>query len=132
MKKELRFSGDELGLLVALDRTGCVLTDDGKFYCDLENGKLAMRNRLPARIRGEYTPGEQGWILSYRVLPAPKTVLIGVIVAVLLTANLITRAASGESLTGSFFFAILLGALAVNYAAQYKECVKQFENQLTK
>ena len=58
MEKEVFFAGDELALLNALDRSGCVLTDDGKFYCDSENRRLQLNSRLPIRIRGTYARAE--------------------------------------------------------------------------
>jgi len=130
MAKEIIFSGDELEFLMALDRGGCVLTDDGKFYCDLENEKIAMRSRLPVRIKGEYESCENGWRIRYRVAPAPKTAMIALIFAVLFAASLVSFAAAGGSLTGSALFAILCGAMAVNYSVQYKSCEKRFRNLL--
>jgi len=132
MTKELFFSGDELELLVAMDASGCVLTDDGKFYCDLENEKLAMRSRLPVRVKGSYGSCENGWRITYRMQPAPRTILIGVLLAVLLVSNLLTIAAAEGSWTGSVLFGILIGALVVNYGAQYKSCVRRFENAMRK
>ena len=112
MAKEILFSGDELAFLMALDRGGCVLTDDGKFYCDLENEKIAMRSRLPVRIKGEYESCESGWRIRYRVLPAPRTAAIALLFAVLFAASLVSFAVAGGSLTGSALFGILCGAVA--------------------
>ena len=130
MAKVIIFTGDELEFLMALDKAGCVLTDDGKFYCDLENEKVAMRSRLPVRIKGTYVSSEAGWKVTYRVVPAPKTALIGVIFAVLFVASLASFAAAGGSLTGNALFGILCGAVAVNYAVQYKSCEKRFARAL--
>ena len=127
--KEFVFSGDELELLSAMDRSGCVLTDDGKFYCDLKDDDFSVSNsRLPARIKGSYEPVASGWKITYRVVPAPKTVLIAVIFGVLFCASILAFAMTGGSLTGSTLFGILCCAVAVNYAVQYKSCEKRFAN----
>lgn len=127
MAKELFFSGGELELLVAMDRTGCVLTDDGKFYCDLEKDGVPS-SRLPVRIRGTYAAENRGWKIRYQVVPEPRTSVIGIVFALLFAASLISFAVTGGSLTGSALFGILNAALIVNYAAQYKGCMKRFEN----
>lgn len=126
MEKEFIFSGDELELLNALDRTGCVLTDDGKFYCDSENRKLQLNSRLPIRIRGTYAPAEGGWKICYSLWPAPRTMAIGIVCLIVLAAFLI----SGASYTGTAFFAILCGAMVINYLAQKKSCLRRFESTL--
>ena len=126
MKKEILFAGDELELLNALDRTGCVLTDDGKFYCDSENRKLQLNSRLPIRIRGTYAAGDGGWKIVYSIAPAPRTLAIGVFCVIALAAFLI----SGASYTGTAFFGILCGAMVINYLAQKKSCLRRFESTL--
>ena len=125
MAKELIFSGDELALLVAMDRAGCVQTDDGKFYCDLENDKLPWGSRLPVRILGTYESMERGWKIALRIRPAPRTLLIGIIFAVLFLSSLI--AAPGK---GTVLFGILSAAMVVNFAAQKNGCLRRFENVL--
>ena len=131
--KAFVYSGDELELLSAMDRSGCVLTDDGKFYCDLKDDDFSVSNsRLPARIKGSYEPVASGWKIAYRVVPAPKTALIAAIFAVLFCASIAAFAVTGGSLTGSALFGILCCAVAVNYAVQYKGCEKRFENLFNK
>jgi len=120
-------SGGELEFLMIMDQAGCVLTDDGKFYCDLEkNG--APASRLPVRVKGTYAAENDSWKIRYRVIPAPRTMVIGVIFALLFVASLISFGVTGGSLTGSALFGILNAALIVNYMAQYKGCMKRFEN----
>ena len=126
MKQELFFSGDELELLNALDRSGCVLTDDGKFYCDLENDKLPFNSRLPVRIKGTYTAGENGWKINYSIQPAGRTMAICAVCLIILLAF----AVSGKSMTGTGFFAIFCGAVAINFLGQKKACLRRFENML--
>ncbi len=132
MAQKIIFTGDELEFLMKMDQLGCVLTDHGKFYCDLENDKLAMQNRLPVRIRGEYAPCEAGWRITYRVMPAPRTWLIGGIFLLLFAASLLSFLAADGSITGSALFGILCAALVVNYVTQYKACAKRFENAVGK
>ena len=129
MAQELMISGDELELLAAMDRSGCVLTDDGKFYCDLDKDGM-QTSRLPVRIQGTYVSAEAGWRITYRVVPTPRTMVIGMVFAFLFAASLISFAVTGGSLTGSALFGILNAALIVNYAAQYKGCMKRFENTM--
>ena len=127
MMRELIFSGDELELLVAMDAAGCVLTDNGKFYCDMDNEKLRYSSRLPARIRGEYAPCEGGWHIRFQVTPGPRTAAIGVIFGVLLASFLISGSFSGAGL-----FVILSGAVVLNYLLQRSGCVKRFESCLSR
>jgi len=126
MKQELFFSGDELELLNALDRSGCVLTDDGKFYCDMENDKLPFNSRLPVRIKGTYAAEEAGWKIVYSMMPAARTMVIGAVCLVMLLAFAI----SGQSLTGAGFFAIFCAAMVINFLGQKKACMRRFENVL--
>lgn len=126
MAQEVIFSGDELELLNALDRSGCVLTDDGKFYCDLENDKLPFNSRLPVRIKGTYASGESGWKITYQILPAARTGIIGAVCLIMLIAF----AVSGQSLTGTGFFAIFCAAMVINFLGQKKACLRRFENML--
>lgn len=126
MSKEVIFSGDELELLNALDRTGCVLTDDGKFYCNMENDKLRYNSRLPVRIKGTYAPVENGWKIAYTVIPAPRTIFIGIFCLLALLSFVV----SGASFTGAAFFAIFCGALVINFLAQKNSCLRRFENGL--
>lgn len=126
MKQEIFFSGDELELLNALDRSGCVLTDDGKFYCILENDKLPFNSRLPVRINGTYEAAEGGWKIAYNILPAARTMAIGAVCLVVLLAFAI----SGQSLTGAGFFAIFCAAMAINFLGQKTACMRRFENVL--
>lgn len=125
MVKEILFSGDELELLNALDRAGCVLTDDGKFYCNMEKDDLPFNSRLPVRIKGTYAAAEGGWKIAYSVGPAPRTLLIGVIFGVLFLSSLM--AGMG---TGMVLFAILTAAMAVNFLGQKNACQRRFENIL--
>ena len=123
---EVFFPGGELELLNALDRSGCVLTDNGKFYCDSENPRLQLNSRLPIRIRGTYAPAEGGWTIAYTLRPAPRTVAIGAFCLAAMGAFVLT----GGSYTGAGFFAILCAAVAVNYLAQKKDCQRRFESTL--
>lgn len=124
--KEIVFSGDELELLNALDRSGCVLTDDGSFSCIMENDNLPFNSRLPVRIKGTYMAAEGGWKITYRMMPATKTIAIGLVCLIVMAAFLVT----GGSLTGAGFFAIFCGAIAVNFLGQKKACMRRFENKL--
>lgn len=123
MAQEIMFSGDELELLNALDRSGCVLTDDGKFTCSLQNDKL------PMCLKGEYASVEKGWKLTYRIAPAPRMTVIGGIFALLFLVSLISFARTGV-FTGAVLFGILLVAMVVNYTGQKKDALKRFENSL--
>jgi len=128
MEKEILFTGDELEFLMKMDRIGCVLTDDGTFYCDLGTEKLPINSRLPARIKGSYQQEGAGWRITYHVVPGPRTILIGGIFLILFGTSLISFAAVGGSLMGSGLFGILCAALILNYATQYQDCAKRFEN----
>ena len=132
MAQEVIFRGDELELLMAMDKAGCVLTDDGKFYCDLENPALGYNSRLPVRIRGTYATGEDGWKIAFQAIPAPRTMVIGCVFVVFFLAMLIVFLGTGEGLTGLGFSLILCAAMVINYFAQYKGCVKRFANAMTK
>jgi len=127
MAKELFFSGGELELLAAMDRTGCVLTDDGKFTWDPEKCGMAFGSRVPVKIRGTYAPADGVWKITYRVIPAKKTVLIGILyLAVLLCCLLV------GSYRSTILFVILNVAMVVNYVPQNKETLKRFENAFKK
>ena len=127
MAKELIFSGGELELLAAMDRTGCVLTDDGKFTWDPEKCGMGFGSRVPVKIRGTYAPADGDWKITYQVIPAKKTVLIGMLyLAVLLCCLLV------GSYRSAILFVILNVAMVVNYVPQNKETLKRFENAFKK
>ena len=126
MVREIAFAGDELELLNALDRAGCVLGDDSKFRCDMENDKLPFNSRLPVRITGAYIRQETGWKIGFRAVPATKTLMVGVFCLIALLGFALT----GGSITGMALFAILLAALVINFLAQRKSCLQRFESIL--
>ena len=126
MKREILFAGDELELLNALDRAGCVLGDNSKFHCDMENDKLPFNSRLPIRITGEYIRQETGWKIGFRAVPARKTLMVGLFCLV----ALICFALTGGSITAMALFAIILAALVINFLAQKKGCLQRFESVL--
>ena len=128
MTREIRFTGDELELLMAMDGAGCVLTDDGAFYCDADNIKLRYAGRLPARIRGTYTREGEEWVLRCSIVPAPRTTVIGAVCFLVFLCFLIT----GISLRGAILFGILSLAMAVNFLAQRSECMRRFESRMSR
>ena len=132
MAQKVIFRGDELELLMAMDKAGCVLTDDGKFYCDLENPELGYNSRLSVRVKGTYTTGENGWKIAFQAMPGPRTMVIGCIFTVFFLVMLVNFLTTGEGLTGLGFSLILCAAMVINYLAQYKGCVKRFANAMTK
>lgn len=125
MAQEIIFPGDELMLLNALDRSGCVLTDDGKFYCDLENDNLPFNSRLPVRFRGTYAPADTGWRITYSILPANRSLVIGLVFVLMLVGSL-AFGAGGAAMP----FGILTVAMIVNFLGQKSACMRRFENKL--
>ena len=121
MAREILFSGDALELLAALDASGCVLTEEARFFCNLEGETLPFNSRLPVRIKGDFAPGEEVYKIRFRVLPAPRIALLG---GSFLTAALGCLAAG--NLRGAALFGILAAALGVNFAAQRKSCLRRF------
>ena len=121
------FSGDELEFLAAMDRTGCILTDDGKFICDPEKSGLSFGSRVPLSIKGTYAPVENGWKITFRAVPAKKTIWI----AVMFLATLLCCLMVG-SWNSAGLFGILCAALAGNYVPQNKEMLKRFEGAFKK
>ncbi len=121
MAQEIIFTGNELEFLMKMDQLGCVLTDDGKFYCDPEKNGLSYGSRVPVIIKGSYVPGDGGWKLTYWVVPAKKTIGIGILFLATLLCCLIIGSYSSAGL-----FCILSIALVVNYVPQNKECLKRF------
>lgn len=127
MSRKILFQGDELVLLMAMDTAGCVQTDAGRFYCDMEKDDLPFNSRLPVRIKGEYASVSDGWEITFRVVPAPRTLLIGAVFCVFFLSFLISGNFSGGGL-----FGILFAALFVNFAGQHKSCVKRFESKFAR
>ena len=123
MQNEITFAGDELMLLSRMDAAGCVLTDDGKFYCDVEIGKL------PLRVTGTYAPVDDGWRIAYRMGLPPKMLAMGGVFAALFLFGIVTWAQTGVK-TSALLFGILTAALAVNFLSQKKGCAKRFEGLL--
>ena len=123
MKKELRFPGGELELLTAMDAAGCVLTENGTYCYNMENGKL------PLRITGTYTVGDGSWTLTCRVMPTPRIAAIGAVFAALFLFGLVTFFRTGV-MTSALLFGVLTAALLINYLSQKKHCLRRFENTL--